>query len=1259
MGRLYHQAFGAYQDCRAPTMTEQKIEQSFIDKLTELKYTYRPDITDRASLERNFREKFEALNRVTLTPGEFARLLDEIITPDVFSAARTLRDRNAFIRDDGTPLNYTLVNIKDWCKNTFEVINQLRINTDYSHHRYDVIILINGVPVVQIELKTLGINPRRAMEQIVEYKNDPGNGYTRTLLCFIQLFIVSNRDSTYYFANNNARHFAFNAEERFLPIYQFASEDNKKITHLDDFADTFLVKCTLGQTISRYTVLIASEQKLMMMRPYQIYAVKAIVECIHQNCGNGYIWHTTGSGKTLTSFKASTLLKDNPDIEKCLFVVDRKDLDRQTREEFNRFQEGCVEENTNTGALVRRLLSDDYADKVIVTTIQKLGLALDENSKRNKQQKKDGKATYKEQLEPLSNKRIVFIFDECHRSQFGENHKAIKEFFPKAQLFGFTGTPIFEQNATSLKIEGQQASYQTTVDLFQKQLHAYTITHAIEDANVLRFHVDYYKVAGASSSRSQTTREQDAPATVWEYFNPLTEIDIRSGDNLPHWEQGSVWYFVTFRLADSLPQAVVDELKEERERWKQTHDLDNLSPAELAEYHRLFSDRYEALLNAGSGSCVLRDEVNAKIVRDALQHFEGQRYLLDEFVIMPNHVHVLVKPMNGHGLSDITHSWKSFTANQINKRLGKTGQFWQHESYDHIVRHERAMAAIRRYIRENPKVAGASSSLISTAAASSRTRTTREQDAPATVPKRAIVDAILTKHDAATGGRRFNALFATASINDAIEYHALFKTLQAEKHAADPDFQPLNIACVFSPPAEGNKDVQQIQEDLPQEKEDNQVEPEKKKAALKAIIKDYNTRYGSNHSVGEFDLYYQDVQKRIKDQQYFQSGGSFQLPMTQKGAGCSRHHLIDITIVVDMLLTGFDSKYLNTLYVDKNLKYHGLIQAFSRTNRVLNGTKPYGNILDFRQQQDAVDAAIALFSGENAGPKAREIWLVDKAPVVIEKLQDAVQKLDAFMKSQGLACTPQAVPNLKGDEARAAFINHFKEVQRLKTQLDQYTDLSEDNAATIEHILPQENLLGFRGAYLETAQRLKAQQGKDGDKPGANDVDQLDFEFVLFASSVIDYDYIMGLIARFTEQTPGKQKMSREQLVGLIQSDAKFMDVREDIAAYIVTLKAGEALSETTIREGYQRFEAEKQSQELAELATRHGLDAAALQTFVETILQRMIFDGEALGDLMAPLGLGWKARTQKELALMDELTPLLRKRAQGRDISGLNAYEQ
>lgn len=1009
---------------------ERDLEAALVTKLRDLKYEYRPDIRDRTALEQNFREKFEALNRVRLTDSEFARLIDDIVTPDVFTAARTLRERNSFTRDDGTPLNYTLVNIKDWCKNAFEVINQLRINTDNSHHRYDVILLINGVPVVQVELKTLGISPRRAMEQIVEYKNDPGNGYTKTLLCFLQLFIVSNRDQTFYFANNNARHFAFNAEERFLPVYEFADVDNKKIVHLESFAETFLVKCTLGQTISRYMVLVASEQKLLMMRPYQVYAVKAIVDSIAQDCGNGYIWHTTGSGKTLTSFKASTLLKDNPDIEKCLFVVDRKDLDRQTREEFNKFQEGCVEENTNTASLVRRLLSDDYGDKVIVCTIQKLGLALDENSKRNKQQKKDGKKSFKEQLEPLRDKRIAFIFDECHRSQFGENHKAIKEFFPRAQLFGFTGTPIFDQNAAQQKIEDTQASMKTTEDLFQQRLHTYTITHAIEDGNVLRFHVDYFK---------------------------------------PH-----------------------------------------------------------------------------------------------------------------------------------GKTLPKPGE---------------------------------------------------------PIAKRAAIEAILSKHDAATGQRRFNALLATSSINDAIEYYDLLKTVQAEKLAADPGFRPLNAACVFSPPAqlaetpEAKKDIEQLSEDLQQEREDNKVEPEQKKEALKAILADYNANFGTNHKIGEFDLYYQDVQKRIKDQQW-------PVADLKKAYPNQPHHKIDITIVVDMLLTGFDSKFLNTLYVDKNLKHHGLIQAFSRTNRVLNATKPYGNILDFRQQQSAVDAAIALFSGEAAAEKAREIWLVDKAPVVIQKLETAVQKLDAFMKSQGLDYAPDAVPNLKGDAARAAFIEHFKEVQRLKTQLDQYTDLTPENAAAIEQVLPRDNLLGFRGAYLEAAQRLRAQQGKGADKP-SQETDQLDFEFVLFASAVIDYDYIMGLIARYSEATPGKQKMSREELIGLIQSDAKFMDERADISAYINTLKAGEGLSEKAIRDGYSRFKAEKNAAELAGIAGTHGLATEALQGFVDTILHRMIFDGEVLTDLMEPLGLNWKARHVKELDLMADLMPLLLKRAGGREISGLSAYEQ
>lgn len=375
----------------AVASSEKDLERQFIEKLCGLKYEYRPDIRDRASLESNFRERFEKLNRVNLTDSEFSRLLEEIITPDVFTAARVLRERNSFTRDDGTPLNYTLVNIKDWCKNRFEVINQLRMNPDYSHHRYDVILLINGVPVVQVELKTLGVNPRRTMEQIVEYKNDPGNGYTKTLLCFMQLFIV--------------------------------------------------------------------------------------------------------------------------------------------------------------------------------TTIQKLGLALDETSTRNKQRKRNDQPIYKELLEPLRDKHMVFIFDECHRSQFGDNHQAIKEFFPKAQLFGFTGTPIFEANASYQQVEGDVAIYRTTEDLFLKQLHAYTITHAIEDGNVLRFHVDYYRPTSpgtptsSSASRTKKTADEDvgAPRGAKPALTPKLRFpEFREAEG---WEQKEVGDVFQVTRGDVLSMTLVRDEK--------------------------------------------------------------------------------------------------------------------------------------------------------------------------------------------------------------------------------------------------------------------------------------------------------------------------------------------------------------------------------------------------------------------------------------------------------------------------------------------------------------------------------------------------------------------------------------------------------------------------------------------------------------------------------------------------------------------------
>lgn len=992
-------------------------EENLIKQLVDLKYVYRPDIIDRKTLEQNFKTKFEELNRVRLSESEFLRLREDIIKSDVFEASKFLREKQYFLREDGTPLHYTLVNIKDWCKNDFEIINQLRINTENSFQRYDVILLINGLPMVQIELKKGDISHRKAMQQIVDYKNELGNGYANSLLCFIQLFIVSNGTRTLYFANNKNQHFAFNADEQFLPVYELADIKNNKINHLKDFTDKFLPKCTLGEMISKYMVLVQSEQKILVMRPYQIYAVKAIVDCINENRGNGYIWHTTGSGKTLTSFKASTLLKNNPEIEKCLFVVDRKDLDRQTREEFNKFQEGSVEENTNTETLVRRLLSTDYADKVIVTTIQKLGLALDGTYKKN----------YKERLEPLSKKRIVFIFDECHRSQFGDNHKAIKEFFPNAQLFGFTGTPIFPDNATYKIRKGEYETYKTTKNIFDKSLNEYTITHAIEDKNVLRFHIDYFK--------------------------------------------GS----------------------------------QNAKPGE-------------------------------------------------------------------------------------------------------------------------------------------------------TVAQQAVVEAIIDKHNAATNERKFNAVLATASINNAIEYYRLFKKVQKKKQEDDIDYVPLNIACVFSPPSQliaqqGDQqsqknaaDIKQLQEDLAQEREDNKKNPEEKKQALTEIIADYNNQFNTNHTINEFDLYYQDVQSRIKNQKY----SNKDYPHKNK---------IDITIVVDMLLTGFDSKYLNTLYVDKDLKYHGLIQAFSRTNRVLNDTKPYGNILDFRSQQEAVNQAIALFSGESSGNPS-EIWLVEPAPVVIDKFKKAVEALGIFMQEQNLVSEPQEVYNLKGDAAKITFVKNFKEVQRLKTQLDQYTDLDEKQKSKIEAILPNDTFQEFRSSYIETARQFQERQRKEGENTPL-EIQELDFEFVLFASALIDYDYIMNLVADSTQQKPTKHKMTKDQIISLLKSNSNLMDEEEDLAEYINELDWNSGQDVETLRKGYDTFKDNKYNKELAAIAHKHGLETGKLKAFVEKIMDRMIFDGEKLTDLLQPLDLNWKERRVKELALMEDLVPQLIKLAQGREISGLAAYEK
>ena len=987
---------------------ESQIEQHFIRHLEGLGYKYCKNIKNRASLEANFRNKFEALNNVRLTDGEFERLMGNIVSSDVYKASKTLRDKVEVIHDDGTTQFYPLVNLQNWCKNDYEVINQLRINTHSSYHRYDVIILVNGLPLVQVELKAHGVSPRVAIKQIVDYKNDHENGYEHTLLAFMQLFIVSNEADTFYFANNPKEALTFDEKEQFLPVCRWADEQNKKVANLHEFAREVLRKCTLGELISRYMVLVETERKLLIMRPYQIYAVKKMVECIENNSGNGYIWHTTGSGKTLTSFKAATLLKDNPHIAKCLFVVDRKDLDKQTREEFNKFQKDCVEENTNTGELVRRMLSDEYKDKIIVTTIQKLGLALDKKNQRLDKLR-----------ERFAGQRVVFIFDECHRSQFGEYHRAIRDFFPRAQLFGFTGTPIFAENATRTKIEGREASALTTEDIFQKPLHTYAITHAIEDKSVLPFDVSFY-------------------------------------------------------------------------------------------------------------------------------------------------------------------------------RLQRDGSF-----------------------------------------------------DTGNVPKEIIVEKILEVHDKVSDNRRFNALFATASINDAIEYCQAFDDIQFKREKADSNYKPLRIACLFSPPAEGNRDIMQIQEELDQERQDNQVDPLGKKEALRRIISIYRKTYGGNFCIEEFDRYNSDVQQRIKRQ------GREDVPREQK---------IDITIVVDMLLTGFDSKYLNTLYVDKGLQYHGLIQAFSRTNRVLNDRKPFGKILDFRAQSaDALNTAVKLFSGERDKSKdAAKIWLTKSAEEVVELLDVAVQRLYTMMKSHGLEPEPEEVPNLKGDAARADFVEIFKDVQRPILQLDQYIDIPPELQARIDAIMPPEKRLAFRTAYLELGRELRqkgAAESPDDASESTAVMQDIDFELVLFASAIIDYDYIISLIARMVnEEEPERREVTREEIVALLRSHSNLPEDREDILEFVRHPEVINGRTADEISDEFRRFREAKWHRQLQELAHRHGVDQGRLSDFIESTLDVMRYDDSHLSDLFTDEELGWRDRVTKKNALRADLVPLIRLRAAGQAIDNLPA---
>src|SRR3989344_2283965 len=449
--------------------SEQQLEKTLIEQLGRLGFSS-VVLEDAAAMVANLRGQLEKFNQTTFSDDEFIRILNHINKSDRFQKAKTLRDRLVLTRDDESIFYVRFFNMDQWCKNEYQVAQQITQAGRYEN-RYDVTLLVNGLPLVQIELKRRGMELKEAFNQIQRYHK---HSFTGTLFEYIQIFVISNGVNTKYFSNN--------PKQSFEQTFYWTDEQNRKINKLDEFAEYFLEKCTVSEMIAEYIVLAEATQIPMTLRPYQYYAVRAIEKRVKESNKNGYIWHTTGSGKTLTSYKASQVLSQIPEVKKVLFVVDRKDLDIQTTKEFNSFSEGSVDGTNNTHALVDQL--KDRNRKLIVTTIQKLDIAI-------------GREAYLKQFEYLADEKVVIIFDECHRSQFGQTHARIKEFFKNAQLFGFTGTPIFADN----NVGGV-----TTVDVFGECLHKYIITHAISDNNVLGFAVEY---VGKYRQRDADTLDAD------------------------------------------------------------------------------------------------------------------------------------------------------------------------------------------------------------------------------------------------------------------------------------------------------------------------------------------------------------------------------------------------------------------------------------------------------------------------------------------------------------------------------------------------------------------------------------------------------------------------------------------------------------------------------------------------------------------------------------------------------------------------------
>jgi type I restriction enzyme R subunit len=904
------------------TQSEQVLEDGLVAQLVAQGYA-KVAVTDEASMLANLKAQLEAFNDVALTDGEFTKVLHHLNkSSGVFAKAHILRDRMKLEKEDGQTVYLEFFDSVNPLRNRWQVTQQVAMDGGSYKNRYDVTILCNGLPVTQIELKRRGLEMKEAFNQIQRYQKHSfwsGQG----LFHFVQLFVISNGVNTKYYAN--AR------KQSFKQTFYWAAKENKTIRELDPFTSAFLNREHLGGMIGKYTVLNETDKILMVLRPYQFYAAVEIVERVidpPEEDPNGYVWHTTGSGKTLTSFKAAQILTGLPGICKVVFVVDRKDLDYQTIKEFNGFSKGSVDSTNNTQKLVQQFTDDT---KLIVTTLQKLNTAI-------------SKPQYLAQMAALQDERVIFIFDECHRSQFGDTHKRITAFFRNHQMFGFTGTPIFAGNAAS-----KDYKKHTTKDLFHKQLHSYVITDAIKDENVLKFAVEY------------VGRYKKKPGIA-------TEVDI---------------------------------------------EVEGIDTKELME-------------------------------------------------------------------------------------------------------------------------------------------------SPARLEK--IADYIIENHAVKTRNKEFTAMMCVSSVDVLIKYYELFAKRKAEgKHK-------LRIATIFSYTSnEEDKDADGILDDAGEIIGGEGGNPHTREK-LDGFISDYNAMFGTKYSTKDtqsFYKYYQDIAKKVKERK------------------------VDILLVVNMFLTGFDCKTLNTMYVDKNLRFHGLVQAYSRTNRIINEVKSQGNIVVFRNLKQRTDEAIALFSNVNA-----------KEDIFIPPYDEYVKQFNAVVvELLTLTPTVRSVKDLKDEAEELKFVKIFRELMRLRNILESFSEFGDEDLS-----LPAQRFADYRSAYLDLYDKVKS----DTKKEKASILDDVDFELELIHRDVINVQYILTLLAKLYDADEKEQATLRKLILDTVAGDLELRSKRELIEKFIEqNLPKAESAAE--IPDCFEDFWEKERVAAFEQLCKEEQLDADKLKT----VIDRYVYTGE------------------------------------------------